>query len=129
VTHTEVSLVAVLVTVVLDLWVLRTRLLTRRSYWVAYAIVLFFQLLTNEWLTSRGVFRYDPEAILGWRVGHAPVEDFLFGFALVTWSMCWWTWWGRRGVQAGPFPAPGWRRGAVARRSADDEDATPPPSG
>jgi len=128
-THTEVSLLAVLATVVLDLWVLRTRLLTRRVYWVAYAIVLFFQLLTNEWLTSRGVFRYDPDAILGWRVGHAPVEDFLFGFALVTWSMCWWTWWGRRGLQAGPFPVRALRPAGAGRRSAAAEDETPPPAG
>ncbi|AWB90938.1 lycopene cyclase domain-containing protein [Aeromicrobium chenweiae] len=124
-THTEVSLLAVLATIVLDLWVLRTRLLTRRVFWVSYAIVLFFQLLTNEWLTSRGVFRYDPDAILGWRVGHAPVEDFLFGFALVTWSMCWWTWWGRRGVQAGPFGERGLLRRGAGRRSADADDAAP----
>ena len=107
-THTEASLLGIAVTVVLDLWVLRTRLLTRRAFWVSYAIVLFFQLLTNEWLTSRGVFRYDEEAILGWRVGHAPVEDFRFGFGLVAQSMIWWVWWGRRGVQAetGPGPHP-----------------------
>lgn len=128
-THTTVSLLAVAVTIALDLWVLRTRLLTRRVYWVSYAIVLFFQLLTNEWLTSRGVFRYDPDAILGWRVGHAPVEDFLFGFALVTWAMCWWTWWGRRGLQAGPFPGRARQPADAGRRSADDEDATPPPAG
>ena len=47
-THTEASLLGIAVTVVLDLWVLRTRLLTRRAFWVSYAIVLFFQLLTNE---------------------------------------------------------------------------------
>jgi lycopene cyclase domain-containing protein len=128
-THTTASLLAILVTVVLDLWVLRTRLLTRRAYWVSYAIVLFFQLLTNEWLTSRGVFCYDPDAILGWRIGHAPVEDFWFGFALVTWSMCWWTWWGRRGLQAGPFGEP-WRlRRGAAPRSAAAADETPPPAG
>lgn len=98
-THTVLSLVAVGATAVLDLAVLRTRLLLRRAYWVSYAIVLFFQALTNEWLTSHDVFRYDPDAILGWRVGHAPVEDFLFGFALVTQSMIWWVWWGRHGVQ------------------------------
>jgi lycopene cyclase domain-containing protein len=129
VTHTTVSLLAVLATIVLDLWVLRTRLLTRRAYWVSYAIVLFFQLVTNEWLTSRGVFLYDPDAILGWRVGHAPVEDFLFGYALVTWSMCWWTWWGRRGLQAGPFPGRVWRRRGEAPRSSAGGDRTPPPAG
>lgn len=105
-THTEVSLLGVVATVVLDLWVLRTRLVTRRAYWVAYAIVLFFQLLTNEWLTSRGVFTYGTDAVLGWRIGHAPVEDFLFGFSLVTQSMAWWVWWGRRGVQREPGPGP-----------------------
>ena len=98
-THSVAVLLGVAVTVVLDLAVLRTRLLTRRVFWAAYAIVLFFQLLTNQWLTARGVFAYDPDAIIGWRIGTAPVEDFLFGFALVTQSMVWWVWWGRRGVQ------------------------------
>ncbi len=117
-THTEASLLGIAVTVVLDLGVLRTRLLTRRAYWVSYAIVLLFQLLTNEYLTSRGVFRYADDAILGWRIGHAPVEDFLFGFSLVTQSLCWWVWWGRRGVQAepGPGPRPAVMRLATRRR-------------
>jgi lycopene cyclase domain-containing protein len=100
VTYTVAALVVVLLTGVLDLLVLRTRLLVRRAFWVSYAIVLFFQLLTNQWLTSHGVFVYDPDAILGWRIGSAPVEDFAFGFSLVTQSMAWWVWWGRRGVQA-----------------------------
>ena len=108
--HTTLSLLAVVVTVLLDLVVLRTRLLTRAAYWTAYAIVLVFQLITNEWLTARGVFRYDPDAILGWRIGHAPVEDFLFGFALVTQSMLWWVWWGRRAVQHQRAGAPPSRR-------------------
>lgn len=98
-THTEASLLAIAVTVIMDLWVLRTRLLTRRVFWVAYAIVLFFQTLTNEWLTWRGVFVYGDDAILGWRIGHAPVEDFWFGFALVTQSMIWWVWLGRRQLE------------------------------
>ena len=68
-THTEASLLGIAVTVVMDLWVLRTRLLARRAYWASYAIVLFFQMITNEWLTWRGVFLYDPDAILGWRIG------------------------------------------------------------
>lgn len=103
--YTLLAVLGVLATVVMDLWVLRTRLLTRRIFWVSYAIVLFFQVLTNEWLTSQVVF-YDSGAISGWRVGHAPVEDFLFGFGLVTLSMAWWVWWGRRGVQRETAPGP-----------------------
>ena len=94
--YTALALLAVPLTVALDLWVLRTRLLTRRVFWTAYAIVVFFQLLTNGWLTGRGIVTYAPAAILGWRVAYAPVEDLLFGFALVVQSMAWWVWWGRR---------------------------------
>ena len=97
--YTTLAVAGVLVTVVLDVWVLRTRLLARRAFWAAYAILVFFQLLTNGWLTGRDIVTYDPAAILGWRVAYAPVEDLLFGFALVVQTMAWWVWWGRRGVQ------------------------------
>jgi lycopene cyclase domain-containing protein len=118
--HTTLSLAAIALTVLLELVVLRTGLLARAAYWTAYAIVVFFQLLTNEWLTSRGVFRYDPDAILGWRIGSAPVEDFAFGFALVTQSMLWWVWWGRRGVQREPG-------GRASRRSGESAPGRPTP--
>ena len=118
-THTVAVLIGVALTVVLDLGVLRTRLLLRRAFWTVYGVVLFFQLLTNQWLTSKGVFVYDPDAIIGWRLGTAPVEDLLFGFALVTQSMAWWVWWGRRGVQrvASGEPHPAVARHLVRRSS------------
>ncbi len=94
--YTALAVVGVVVTVLLDLYVLRTRLLTRRAFWIAYAIVVFFQLLTNGWLTGRDIVTYDPGTILGLRVVYAPVEDLLFGFTLVVQSMIWWVWWGRR---------------------------------
>jgi len=55
-------------------------------------------LLSNGILTGRGVVRYDPDAILGPRLVYAPVEDLVFGFALVLSSLSLWVWWGRRGV-------------------------------
>ena len=106
--YTQLCLVAVAASVLLDLFVLRTRLLTRRSFWVSYAIVLFFQLLTNGWLTGRGIVQYADAAVLGGsrpvligagRLLYAPVEDIAFGFALVLQTLSWWVFWGRRGVQ------------------------------
>lgn len=85
-----------------DWYLLRTRLLRRRVFWTAYSIILFFQLLSNGILTGRGIVRYDPEAIIGWRVVHAPVEDLFFGFALVLLTLSVWVWLGRRGVQRTP---------------------------
>jgi lycopene cyclase domain-containing protein len=122
VTYTQLCLVAVTVSVVLDVAVLRTRLLSRKAFWISYAIMVFFQLLTNGWLTGRGVVRYDGAAILGgpdpvafgeWRVLYAPVEDLAFGFALILQTLSWWVYWGRRGVQRRP-PRSRTRRGVPA---------------
>ena len=108
--YTAAALLGVVVTVVLDLFVLRTRLLLRRAFWVAYAIVVFFQLITNGILTGRGIVFYDGDVIVGstssagqtpallgdGRVVFAPLEDLMFGFALVVQTLAWWVWWGRR---------------------------------
>jgi lycopene cyclase domain-containing protein len=90
---------------VLDLVVLRTRLVRRRVFWASYPIVLAFQLLFNGILTGRGVVRYDPAAVLGPRLVSAPIEDLGFGFALVLMTLSLWVWWERRGGDAGP-PSP-----------------------
>jgi len=84
----------------LDLFVLRTRLVARRVFWVTYPIVLAFQLAFNGVLTGRGVVRYDDAAILGPRLVNAPIEDLGFGFALALATLSMWVWLGRRGVQS-----------------------------
>ena len=98
-TYTQLAVTGVALAVVLDLAVLRTKLLSRKVFWASYAIIVFFQLVTNGWLTSRDIVMYDPGTILGLRIVFAPVEDLLFGFSLVLQSMAWWVWWGRRGVE------------------------------
>ena len=95
-TYTAAAVVAVVATVLLDVAVLRARVLAQRAFWVAYLIIVFFQLVTNGVLTGRDVVRYDPSAVLGARVVFAPVEDLLFGFALVVQTLSWWTFWGTR---------------------------------
>ncbi len=104
-TYTALAVLGVLAAVVLDRWVARTRLTGSRDWWSAYAIIVFFQLLTNGWLTGRGIVRYDGDAILGTgdvaflgqgRLAYAPVEDLAFGFGLVLTSCVVWTWLGRR---------------------------------
>ncbi len=95
-TYTQAAVLGVVGTVLLDLLVLRTRLLTRKVFWTAYAIVLFFQLVTNGILTGRDIVTYDESAIVGLRLVYAPVEDLLFGFALVVQTLSWWVFWGRR---------------------------------
>lgn len=104
-TYTAIAVVAVLAAIALDRWGARTRLTTTRAWWAAYVIIVFFQLLTNGWLTGRGIVRYHPDAIIGservpfvgdGRLVFAPVEDLGFGFALVLTATVVWVWLGRR---------------------------------
>jgi lycopene cyclase domain-containing protein len=90
VSYSALAVAAVVAVLVVDLAVYRTRLVTRAVFWVAYVIVLVFQLLMNGVLTGRGVVSYDPAAIWGPRIAYAPVEDLLFGFALVTLTLATW---------------------------------------
>ena len=89
--YTEIALVAVVLAAVTDLFIARTRLLLSKKFWASYGIIVFFQLLTNWWLTSRNIVMYSPEAIIGTRVASAPVEDLFFGFALVLLTLSFWT--------------------------------------
>ena len=96
--YTAAALLGAVLALVVDVLVLRTRLVTRVVFWATYPIIVFFQLLSNGILTGRDVVRYDPAAIVGWRLVYAPVEDLVFGFALVLLSLSLWVWWGRRGI-------------------------------
>jgi lycopene cyclase domain-containing protein len=98
-TYTWSVVLGVLAAGALDVFVLQTRLVRRKAFWTAYAIVLFFQLIVNGLLTGLKIVRYDPATILGWRIVHAPVEDIAFGFAMVLATLSLWVWLGRRGVR------------------------------
>ena len=126
-TYTQAVLVGGVITVLLDLVVLRTRLLTTKTFWASYAIIVFFQLITNGVLTGREVVLYDESQITGLRIVSAPVEDLAFGFSMVTQTLCWWVWWGRRGVQNTPVRL---RPRTVSRRGRTPvPQRTPPPPG
>lgn len=122
-TYTDAAVLGAGFAVVMDLAVLRTFLLRTKAFWVSYAIIFGFQLLVNGVLTGRRLVVYAPAAILGARVAYAPVEDLLFGFSLVTQTLCWWVWWSRRSspdVPSGHVPehqdlAPAVRRGRHCR--------------
>lgn len=103
--YSYASLASIAVAVVVDLLVLRTRLLATKLFWASYAIVLFFQFVVNGILTGLDIVQYDPGVILGLRVFWAPVEDIGFGFGMVTLTMSLWVWWGRRARRAAS-PAP-----------------------
>jgi lycopene cyclase domain-containing protein len=101
--YTLATLAAVVVVVAIELLWARTGIFRTLQYWLAMAIVFFFQVLVDGWLTklSEPIVRYAPEHFLGIRFPlDIPIEDFGFGFALVTAVIIAWNVAGRREQQA-----------------------------
>jgi len=91
--YTAAAVLAVVVVVLLEVRVLRTGLLGTRPYWIALTICYAFMIAVNGWLTklTAPIVLYDADATTGWRFPwDIPVEDYLFGFALLTLAMLLW---------------------------------------
>jgi len=85
--YTLATVIAVAVVVAVELFWARTGLFTTAKFWLATAIVWFFQVWVDGWLTRLPdpIVGYAPQHFLGIRFPFdIPIEDFGFGFALVT---------------------------------------------
>jgi lycopene cyclase domain-containing protein len=85
--YTVPAIVAVLAVCALELGLLHTGLFRRPAYWLSMLIVVGFQVPVDGWLTKRSapVVIYSERQTSGVRFPFdIPIEDFLFGFALVT---------------------------------------------
>ena len=81
--YSQIAVISVIAALILDLFLLKRKLVLKRAFWFSYAIIFPFQLLTNWWLTSRNIVTYSKDTIWGARIAAAPVEDILFGFSLI----------------------------------------------
>ena len=83
-TYTELVIPAAGIALLLDLVVLRTRIVLTRRYWMFMTVMLFFFFIVNGILTGLPVVMYSSHAFSGIRVTSIPLEDFAYLFALVT---------------------------------------------
>lgn len=88
--YSDIALNAVFLAVVLDLFLLKSRMMTRGIFWLTYFLILPFQLLTNWWLTSNEIVMYADSEIIGQRLAGAPIEDLLFGFSMILLTISAW---------------------------------------
>lgn len=119
-TYTQISIVAALLAVVADVWIIKSAITTRKIFWVSYAIIIFFQLISNGILTGAGIVEYSGAKIIGsdtpadsrppflgdGRIAYAPIEDLIFGFSLIVLTLSMWVRLGRKGVQREPLAGP-----------------------
>jgi lycopene cyclase domain-containing protein len=91
--YTVWAFVAVAAVIPLEVVWARTGLFRMPAYWITIAITWAFQIPVDGWLTklSAPIVIYNPAEFSGVRFPwDIPVEDFLYGFALVTLVLTLW---------------------------------------
>ncbi len=92
-TYTAIAVGCMAAAVAVDTVVLRTRLVIQPRFWISMAIMVFFQVFVDGWLTrsTETIVRYDDARTVGVRVFfNTPVEDFGFGFGLILLTLSLW---------------------------------------
>ena len=122
-TYIQIAIIYCLLAIIVDLFILKTKVLKLRLFWISYIIVLFFQFLTNGVLTRFLIVRYNDFATIGGdyttkvppmigdgRLFFAPVEDVFFGFSMILLTVSIWIWLVRKNIQREPIsgPPPKW---------------------
>lgn len=91
--YTLPAVLSVVAVVLVEVLWLRTGILRTLRFWLAMTIVLAFQVPVDGWLTklSAPIVLYAEDEMTGVRAPwDIPVEDFAFGFAMVTLTMLLW---------------------------------------
>ena len=88
--YTQITVYALILSVLFDMLINKDSMLATLRFWISYGIIVPFQLVTNWWLTSREIVMYNPDSIIGLRVAGAPIEDLIFGFAMILAVMAMW---------------------------------------
>lgn len=94
--YTLLTIVAVMAVVAAELIYFKSGIFATAQYWWAMLIIFAFQIPVDGWLTklSAPIVIYDPDEILGLRAPwDIPIEDFGFGFAMVTLAILLWRRW------------------------------------
>ena len=91
--YTIATLGTMAAVIAVELWWLRTGIFRSLQYWITLAIVMGFQILVDGWLTklSDPIVIYNPDTMTNIRwPWDIPIEDFGFGFAMVTLALVIW---------------------------------------
>lgn len=94
--YTYLSIVSIILTLVIDR-ITKINILQKGLYWLFLAIILFFKLLVNGYLTGTNIVIYNAKFFIGLRIGTIPVEDFMFGFSMVTITIIFWEYFLKKG--------------------------------
>jgi lycopene cyclase domain-containing protein len=94
--YTVLTVLAVVAVVAAELVYFKSGIFRTAQYWWTMVIIFAFQIPVDGWLTklSTPIVIYNPDEILGLRAPwDIPIEDFGFGFGMVTLAILLWRRW------------------------------------
>ena len=94
--YTLLAIIAAVIAVLMDSK-FKTGILRRKLFYLFLLVIFCFKFLVNGYLT-RNIVMYDDRFFLGYRLGTIPLEDFIFGFAMVVILLAVWEFFKRREV-------------------------------
>ncbi len=93
--YTLLAVIFVLLALALD-FILKTRLVLNKKFWIFWAVMFALMFIVNGFLTWRPIVIYGEGFYLGIRLFTIPIEDFLFGFSLITSNIVIWEFYTRK---------------------------------
>jgi len=93
--YTILAVLSVFVVILFDL-ILRTRLVLSRKFWVFWVVMFIIIFIINGYLTWRPIVTYGSDFFLNIRLFTIPIEDFLYGFSLLTGNIVIWEYYNKK---------------------------------
>ena len=87
--YTIIAVISVLAALLSDV-LLKTRLILNRKFWVFWCVMFVLIFMVNGYLTWRPVVIYGEKYFMNIRLFTIPIEDFLYGFSLITMNIVLW---------------------------------------
>ncbi|MFA5231957.1 MAG: lycopene cyclase domain-containing protein [Candidatus Omnitrophota bacterium] len=87
--YTLIALSFVILTLLIDK-LAGVGIFKQKLFYLFLIIILGFKFLVNGYLTGSGIVMYNKQFFLGIRAGSIPLEDFLFGFSMVSLGIIFW---------------------------------------
>lgn len=93
--YTILAAASVIIVIIFD-FALGTRLILNKRFWVFWSVMFVIIFIINGYLTWRPVVTYGNSFFLNARLLTIPIEDFLYGFSLLTGNIIIWEYYNKK---------------------------------
>jgi len=93
--YTIIAVLFAVLSLILDI-ILNTKLIRDKRFWIFWSVMFVIICFVNGYLTWRPVVVYGDVFYLGIKLFTIPIEDFLFGFSLLTSNIVIWEYFSNR---------------------------------